>query len=80
WLGYQGGLGIKNIEVKNKCLLSKWIYRLAVERDGVWIQLLRNKYLNSKTLAQVTAQPSDSPFWKGLMRQRLSSSTGANLL
>lgn len=48
------------------------MYRLAVERDGVWIQLLRNKYLYSKTLAQVTAQPSDSPFWKGLMRTKVA--------
>uniref|UniRef100_A0A453CHT9 Reverse transcriptase zinc-binding domain-containing protein n=1 Tax=Aegilops tauschii subsp. strangulata TaxID=200361 RepID=A0A453CHT9_AEGTS len=31
-------------------------------------QLLRNKYLHSKTLAQVTVRPNDSPFWKGLMR------------
>ena len=24
----QGGLGIENLEIKNKCLLSKWLYRL----------------------------------------------------
>jgi hypothetical protein len=68
----QGGLGIKSLELKNKCLLSKWLYRLAVERDGVWLQLLRNKYLHSKTLTQVTAQPTDSPFSKGLMRTKAS--------
>ena len=47
----QGGLGIENLEVKNRCLLSKWLYRLSIERDGVWAQLLRNKYLYAKTLA-----------------------------
>ncbi|XP_073355470.1 uncharacterized protein [Aegilops tauschii subsp. strangulata] len=31
-------------------------------------QILRNKYLQSKTLSQVTMRPTDSPFWKGLMR------------
>lgn len=31
----QGGLGIENLEVKNKCLLSKWLYRLSIEQDGV---------------------------------------------
>jgi hypothetical protein len=51
-------------------MLSKWLYRLSVERYGVWIQLLRNKYLQSKTLAQITAQPSDPHFWKGLMRSK----------
>uniref|UniRef100_A0A452Z2S4 Reverse transcriptase zinc-binding domain-containing protein n=1 Tax=Aegilops tauschii subsp. strangulata TaxID=200361 RepID=A0A452Z2S4_AEGTS len=33
-----------------------------------WAQILRNKYLQSKTLSQVTVRPMDSPFWKGLMR------------
>ena len=38
----------------------------------MWIQILRNKYLHSKTLAQVSAKPMDSPFWKGLMRTNVS--------
>uniref|UniRef100_A0A452YDR5 Reverse transcriptase zinc-binding domain-containing protein n=1 Tax=Aegilops tauschii subsp. strangulata TaxID=200361 RepID=A0A452YDR5_AEGTS len=33
-----------------------------------WALILRNKYLHSKTLSQVMVQPTDSPFWKGLMR------------
>ena len=31
---------------------------------------LGNKYLHTKTLAQVTIRPTDSPFWKGLMRTK----------
>lgn len=64
----QEGLGIENLEVKNKCLLSKWLYKLSVETDATWAQILRNKYFNSKTLSQVMVRPTDSPFWKGLMR------------
>ena len=45
----QGGLGIENLALKNRCLLSKWLYRLSIESDGVWAQLLRNKYLYAKT-------------------------------
>ena len=48
-------------------MLSKWLLKLLNE-EGVWQELLQNKYLQSKTLAQVEAQPTDSPFWKGLMR------------
>src|SRR3989337_1881294 len=66
----QGGLGIENLEIKNKCLMSKWLYRLSLETDGMWALILRNKYLQSKSLAQVTARPNDSPFWKGLMRTK----------
>jgi hypothetical protein len=62
----QGGLGIEVLDVKNKCLLSKWLFKLLSE-EGVWQELLSNKYLHGKTLSQVHAKPIDSPFWKGLM-------------
>ena len=68
----QGGLGIENLEDKNRCLLSKWLYRLSVEDGGMWSQILHNKYLHTKTLAQVTAKPNDSPFWKGLMKTKVA--------
>ena len=58
---------VEVLELKNKCLLSKWMFKLLNE-DGVWQELLQNKYLHSKTLARVEAQPNDSPFWKGLTR------------
>jgi hypothetical protein len=62
----QGGLGIEVLELKNKCLLSKWLFKILSE-EGMWQQLLCNKYLKNKTLAQVEVRPTDSPFWKGLM-------------
>jgi hypothetical protein len=62
----QGGLGIEVLEIKNKCLLSKWLFKLLNE-EGVWQELLQNKYLRHKTLSDVQAKPTDSPFWKGLM-------------
>ena len=49
------------------CLLSKWLFKMMHE-EGVWQELLSNKYLGDKTLSQVQAKPLDSPFWKGLMR------------
>jgi hypothetical protein len=45
----QGGLGVLNLEIHNKCLLSKWLFKL-INGDGVWQQLLRNKYLRNKSL------------------------------
>jgi hypothetical protein len=63
----QGGLGVEILELKNRCLLSKWLYKLLNE-EGVWQELLHNKYLKNKTLSQVTTKPTDSPFWEGLMR------------
>ena len=36
--------------------------------DSPWQNLLRNKYLTTKSLTQVQAGPTDSHFWRGLMR------------
>jgi hypothetical protein len=62
----QGGLGIEVLDIKNRCLLSKWLFKLLSEK-GVWQELLQKKYLRGKTLSQVQAKPADSHFWKGIM-------------
>jgi hypothetical protein len=58
---------VEVLELKYKSLLSKWLYKLLNE-EGMRQDLLRNKYLRTKTLSQVSANPTDSPFCKGLMR------------
>jgi hypothetical protein len=62
----QGGLGILDLEIQNKCLLSKWLFNL-INGDGDWQQLIKNKYLGNKSLTQVRKKPGDSQFWSGLM-------------
>jgi hypothetical protein len=47
----QGGLGIWDLDIRNTALLSKWLYKL-LTMDGIWQQLIRNKYLGSKPLSQ----------------------------
>jgi hypothetical protein len=47
-----GGLGIKNLDLQNKCLLSNWLFKL-VDEDGLWQSMLRNKYLKRHTLSKV---------------------------
>jgi hypothetical protein len=62
----QGGLGVHDLEVKNRALLGKWLARLLTE-DGRWQQLLRKKYVGSKAISQVIWKPGDSHFWAGIM-------------
>jgi len=62
----RGGLGVQNLDIQNKCLMSKWLFKLCNE-DGLWHQLLRNKYIRDKTLGNCSKKPTDSHFWKGLM-------------
>lgn len=62
----QGGLGIENLDIQNKCLLSKWIFKLLNE-NNMWQELLRNKYIKDKTLGSCVKKPADSHLLKSLM-------------
>ena len=62
----QGGLGIHDLEIKNRALLGKWLFKLLYE-EGLWQTLLRRKYVGSKAVSQVVWKPGDSHFWAGLM-------------
>jgi hypothetical protein len=62
----QGGLGIQNLEIQNKCLLSKWLFKL-LNKDGLWQELLRNKYIKNRTLGSCEKKPTDSHFCKSLI-------------
>ena len=64
-----GGLGIHDLQVKNRALLGKWLFKLLTE-DGVWQTLLRRKYLGSSALSQESSKPEDSHFWSGLMAMK----------
>jgi hypothetical protein len=61
-----GGMGIIDLDIQNKCLLSKWIIKL-INEDGLWQQILKKKYLKGKTISQVERRKGDSQFWSGLM-------------
>jgi len=63
----QGGLGIKNLDIQNQCLLSKWLFKL-INEDGLWQNLLKRKYIKDKPIAQIQKRPGDSQFWSGLMK------------
>ena len=39
-----GGLGIRKIDLLNKALLGKWIWRFAIEEDSFWRKVVGVKY------------------------------------
>ena len=63
----QGGLGVLNLDVYKKYLLSKWLFKL-INEDGLWQKLLRRKYLRNRTITQVDSMPGDSQFWQDLIK------------
>ena len=57
----QGGLGIQDLDIQNKYLLRKWLYKLCNE-EGLWQDLLRNKYLKHRTLSQTSKKNGEFTF------------------
>ena len=53
-----------DLETQNKCLLSKWLFKL-INEEGTWQQLLRNKYLAIKTITQVEKKLGIPSFGQG---------------
>jgi hypothetical protein len=37
----------------------------------MWQELIYNKYLKGNTFSQIEEKPTDSPFWKWLMRVKM---------
>jgi hypothetical protein len=60
-------VGIQNIGIQNRCLLSKWLFKL-INEDGLWQQILKKKYVKDSTIGQVHRKHGDSHFWSGLVK------------
>jgi hypothetical protein len=73
----QGGLGILDLNLRNGCLQSKWVFKL-INEDNIWQRLLRNKYLRHKTITQVEYMQGNSHFWSGLMKIKMAYWEWAN--
>jgi hypothetical protein len=61
-----GGLGVTDIVNLNKCLLTKWLWKLE-NSDGLWQTVVIDKYLRNSSFSQCTREPSHFHFWQGLM-------------
>jgi hypothetical protein len=51
-------------------LLSKWLFKV-INEDGLWLEILRKKYLTNQTIGKVEKKSGDSQFWTGLMNAKL---------
>jgi hypothetical protein len=60
----QGGLDILNIDVQNRCLLSKWLFKL-INEEGIWQNMLKRKYLQTPTIIHVQKKPRILTFGVG---------------
>lgn len=53
----------------NISLLAKWWWKLEHE-EGLWQDLVKQKYIKNKCLSQVKHKQSDPPVWTDLLKVR----------
>ena len=61
-----GGLGIINLDIMNKSILAKWLWKIETE-SRTWVNILKSKYIQNRCLAGLEKKPGDSQFWCSLM-------------
>lgn len=63
-----GGGGIKALKTMNNAFLSKLIWRMRVEPDALWVQVLKGKYMLERKEGIIpVARATDSRLWKELV-------------
>lgn len=56
----KGGLVIKELRKMNISLLCKWWWKLE-HKDSLWQDIVKYKYLKTKSIHEVKHRPDDSP-------------------
>jgi len=65
----KGGLGIKDLRRMNISLLCKWWWKVE-NGEGIWQEIIREKYLKKGMICMLTKNPKNSPVWNDLLKVR----------
>ncbi|GJS07198.1 RNA-directed DNA polymerase, eukaryota, reverse transcriptase zinc-binding domain protein, partial [Tanacetum coccineum] len=66
----QGGLGLKNLNIWNKALISKHLWHVAMEKDSLWVKWINTYKLKGKSIWEVNEDVNDSWGWRNILRMR----------
>ncbi|XP_058784562.1 uncharacterized protein LOC131659376 [Vicia villosa] len=67
----EGGLGVRNVEIMNAALISKWKWRILTEKEAVWCNVLKARYDNVKLKVLIgdisVGGKHDSIWWRDVL-------------
>jgi len=58
-----GGLGIINVRQLNMALLEKWIWRLNLDKGGLWREVIESKYGGWRSLKDQRVRNNKASLW-----------------
>ena len=62
---YRGGIGILSSRKMNKALMLRWVWRILREEGGLWLHIIKAKYLQGRPLLACDRQDG-SQFWRAI--------------
>jgi hypothetical protein len=72
-----GGLGILNTKSMNIALMIKWIWKIYQNSEGLWVDLIRAKYLGDNDLFSPEVPTKGSQFWNAIQKIKWYFKMGA---
>jgi hypothetical protein len=70
-----GGLGIRKAREANTSLLGKLVWDIQKNKNALWVQVLKHKYLREEDILNATKKPG-SVTWNAIMKAMLSLKDG----
>ena len=73
-----GGLGLQNAKGRNTALLAKLNWRVNVEKEALWAQVLRHKYCNQRRISSANADKLPClQIWKAIKKGKGTFNEGS---
>jgi hypothetical protein len=72
-----GGLGVLNTRLMNIAFLLKWIWKLYQGAEGLWVDILKAKYLGDRDIFAHETPQKGSQFWSALQNFKWYFKLGA---
>lgn len=64
----ENGLGLRTARLNNEALLAKLCWNILQNKNSMWFDLVKAKYLKTVKLSEYLVRPGDSLTWKGIVR------------
>ncbi|GJW58750.1 RNA-directed DNA polymerase, eukaryota, reverse transcriptase zinc-binding domain protein [Tanacetum coccineum] len=65
-----GGLGLKEMEVWNKCMIMKHLWNIASAKNTLWVKWVSTVKLKGRSIWAINEDASDSWGWKNILKIR----------
>ncbi|GKC69120.1 RNA-directed DNA polymerase, eukaryota, reverse transcriptase zinc-binding domain protein [Tanacetum coccineum] len=66
----QGGLGLKDLNIWNKAMLTKHLWQVAMEKKSLWVKWTSVEKLKGRSVWVINEEANDSWGWKNILKLR----------